>query len=375
MGATQSMNIAVIGLGGFGRFCLDAWRAMPDLRVVAVCDSDPELLRRVAGSDAIEAAADPFALVARKDIDLVHIATPPGTHEALASAALAAGKHVLCEKPLAVSVDAAERLLEQARAHRRILPVNFILRYLPITEHVRQVLDSGLLGAPLRAVLENYATDAPLPPAHWFWDRGQSGGIFIEHGVHFFNLYESWFGPGQVVSAHVDTRPDTSMEDRVTCLVRHGNGVLAGHYHGFDQPAVRDRATHRILCERGDIVVSGWIPEELQVEALVTAAGQERLRALLPGATVTAVEMLAEPVRGRGVVSDADRRVAVTLGADRDKPGLYRGALTALMADQLAFIRDPAHRRTVSEADGLRALDIAVAADRLARVDGRTEAP
>ncbi|MDQ3625336.1 MAG: Gfo/Idh/MocA family oxidoreductase, partial [Verrucomicrobiota bacterium] len=94
---------------------------MPEIRCLALADLDPALARATAGQFQLEACASPEALLARQDIDLVHIATPPFTHHALAWAALEAGKHVLCEKPLATDLDDARAMVALSREKRRLL--------------------------------------------------------------------------------------------------------------------------------------------------------------------------------------------------------------------------------------------------------------
>jgi predicted dehydrogenase len=67
----------------------------------------------------------------------------------------------------------------------------------------------------LRGTFENYASDEGLGPDHWFWDRTKSGGIFIEHGVHFFDMFAGWLGVGTVESAGRVRRPESGIEEQV----------------------------------------------------------------------------------------------------------------------------------------------------------------
>ena len=81
-------------------------------------------------------------------------------------------------------------------------------RYNPLYHAVKALIDSALLGEFLHGYFENYAADEFLTPDHWFWDPAKSGGIFIEHGVHFFDLFEGWLGGGRVVAGHRTLRPE-----------------------------------------------------------------------------------------------------------------------------------------------------------------------
>jgi predicted dehydrogenase len=107
----------------------------------------------------------------------------------------------------------------------------------------------------LHGTFENYASDENLGPVHWFWDRSRSGGIFIEHGVHFFDLFAGWLGPGQVVAAQRGLRPGSSppIEEHVHCTVRYGPSMLVNFYHGFHQTGRMDRQELRLVFERGSV--------------------------------------------------------------------------------------------------------------------------
>ena len=118
-----------------------------------------------------------------------------------------------------------------------------------------------MLGELLHGYFENYASDESLPPDHWFWDRAKSGGIFIEHGVHFFDLFAGWLGRGHGRrGAGGAAARAPAIEDQVQCTVRYGDGVLVNFYHGFTQPGRMDRQELRLVFERGDVTLYDWVP-------------------------------------------------------------------------------------------------------------------
>src|SRR5438045_9710008 len=110
-------------------------------------------------------------------------------------------------------------------------------RYNPLFALVKKIHQEKLLGNFLHGYFENYASDQNLHPDHWFWDKSKSGGIFIEHGVHFFDLFAGWLGKGKVVGAWQLSRANSRQQitDRVQATVLY-NGGLVNFYHGFDQP-------------------------------------------------------------------------------------------------------------------------------------------
>ena len=367
MNAEGSLGLGLIGCGSFGGFCMETYAEMPGLHAAAVADVIPEAARAFGERFGVPRYADPADLIADASVHLVHIATPPSTHYELALAAARAGKHVLCEKPLALSRAQADAILQAVRSAGVLCPVNFVLRYNAAVELVKAVLDSGTLGSVLSARLTNCAGDTGLGDDHWFWNKDLSGGIFVEHGVHFYDLYAHWLGPGRVASAWAETRPGGGQEDRVGCTVRHDSGAIASHYHGFDQVSVMDRTDHRLVCELGDIHVAGWIPLTVTIDAAVSDEAAEKLESLCTGAMTEILEDLGElETRGRGKPRRLSRRIRLTCTPAPDKQTVYADSVRQLMADQLVAIADPSHPRRVTENNGREAVAMAEDAVQLA---------
>jgi predicted dehydrogenase len=363
------LRYGLIGCGGFGRFCLKEYLRMEEVVCVAVADHQPDLARKTGEALQVHACASPKELLDRTDIDLVHLATPPFTHAGLATAALESGFHVLCEKPLAITMIDAERLARLAAVQGRVLAVNLVMRYNPLCRAVKNLVESRVLGDPLHALLVNAAQDETLARDHWFWDRERSGGIFIEHGVHFFDLFEWWFGPGEVLSADQILRPGADFIDQVHCSVRFGASTLATFYHGFHQMLRRDQQEWLIVFEQGTLRMHEWVPTRLELDASLSEAGLEALVALLPGARVEIVERYGDSehhATSRHRQRRVDLRVKVTDEPGLPKSDLYGQMLRDLLRDQIAAIRDASHERTVSEWNGVSSLAYATAAQTLA---------
>ena len=156
--------------------------------------------------------------------------------------------------------DRADDLLQLARASDRLCIANLMQRYNPLFGAVRRLIESRVLGECLHGWFDNAAGDEGLSAEHWFWDRAKSGGIFVEHGVHFFDLFEGWLGSGEVVASQRILRPGSGVEEQVQCVVRYPNGALVTFYHGFTQPARLERQEFRLLFERGELTLDEWVP-------------------------------------------------------------------------------------------------------------------
>jgi len=357
------IKIGLIGCGSFGLFCLNAFSGMEEVKIAAVADIDEDTARETGQKYQVEWFTSPEVLINHPDVQLVHLVTPPYTHFELGIKAASKGKHVLCEKPLALTIKEGRQMLEIARQNNVLMPVNFVLRYVPLVSRVKKIIDHGILGDPIRAYFENYATDQNLDSHHWFWNKKMSGGIFVEHSVHFFDLYRYWFGNSEVIWASVQKRELSGQEDRVFSVSKHQNGVLATQYHGFDQPAVLDRQVHRLVFERGDMIVSGWIPEKLSIEAIVNEERLKVLRTIIPDGEIRMQDISSsQKIKGRGKDIEATLKINLIYGSLVDKLTLYREAIIHLLRDQLHRLNDPDHFPVISEENGLEALKLAIQA-------------
>jgi predicted dehydrogenase len=367
---SQEIGYGLIGCGSFGQFCIDQYSKLDDVRLIAVADEDRERTQEAARKFDMIACDTPGQLLARQDVDLVHIATPPFTHYELTIEALSAGKHVLCEKPLATSVKHGREMIAAAGRAGKVLAVDLIMRYDPLAPLVGRLVREKLLGEPIRAFLENYAGDERLAPDHWFWDRARSGGIFIEHGVHFFDLFEDWFGQTEVLGACQLTRPgNAGIVDQVQCVCRYDPQVLTTFYHGFHQSDRMDRQEFRIVCERGDIRLSEWLPTTLRIDAALLEGQAEAIAAMLPNARLRQIERFTgerRQVRSRHREYEVDALFTIESNVGMSKTELYGHVLRELLRDQVRYIIDPQHKRRLDEQAGLRCLVLAEEATRLA---------
>jgi predicted dehydrogenase len=368
MHVPDEVGLGVIGCGGFGLFALQHFAQVPGVRLAGMAGTHREAALAAARRFGLENVEDQEAMLQRDDVDLVYIATPPFLHYEQAMMALAAGKHVICEKPLATTLDEADEMIAAARQRDLLLVANLMQRYNPLADSVQAVIERRILGDVLHGYFENYAADEGLAAGHWFWDRDKSGGIFIEHGVHFFDLFSSWLGGGEVVSAQAARRPGTEIEEQVQCTVRYRDGVLVNFYHGFHQPGRLDRQELRLVFERGDITLYEWIPSRYRIHAIVDEAEARALCDLFPDGRldVSAVYPPKErQCQGRHNDYDVFQAIELTGGFERPKMHRYGDLLRAMLSDQLAWLLDRSHARRINEENGRDSLAMAVEATSL----------
>jgi predicted dehydrogenase len=364
------LRIGAIGTGGFGLFALQQFLQVPGVQLVGIAGTHREAAAAMARRFGVPDVVDIDALLADPAVDLIYIATPPFLHYPQARAALLAGKHVLCEKPLAMTVTQADELITLARERSLLCVANLMQRYNPLFDSVARLVASEVLGACLHGWFENYASDEGLREDHWFWDHAKSGGIFIEHGVHFFDLFEGWLGPGKVVAAQRSLRPGTGVEDTVQCTVRYATGPLVNFHHSFTQPSRLDRQEFRLLFERGDITLEEWVPVRARLRAVVNEEQTRILMDLFPGSRLDVLKTWGGAdrlARGRFKPLDLSQQIELHHDPGGEKMRRYCELLRSLFTDQLAWLRDPAHVRKITEQNGRDSLGAAEAATIMAQ--------
>lgn len=367
----DKVGFAVIGAGGFARFAVSQFAKHPDAQLVGVYDSNAESIASFQaahpGTKVHESAEQ---LLADPAVDLVYIGSPPFLHYEQSLATLNAGKHVICEKPAAIELPHAQELSRCADDNGLLFVVNLMQRYNLLYEAVGTLMDAQMLGAFVHGYFENYASDEPLPHGHWFWDDAKSGGIFIEHGVHFFDMFTGWLGNGEVAAAQrLERQGEPGIWDIAQCEVIYQGNAPVHFFHGFNQPRILDRQQMRLQFERGDITLEEWVPNRLVLHALCTQAESERLQALFPAATMTVLERWDAPqhARGRFKSIEYDRKIRLDTGVIQPKLAVYETLLRAMFDDQLQWLSDRSHKRKIDASNAVQSLAVAVDADRMAK--------
>lgn len=351
----KKKGIGIIGYGGFGEFIHKSWSQMDNARVVAVFDANPN--RAPGGDTAFYSDYD--TLVADASVDIVSIATPPNTHKDLAIRAMRAGKHVLVEKPLALSESDANEIKRAAQETGRVATVNFVLRYNRIVEIMRDIVQSEIFGKPRRCDLRNYAMQDTVPEGHWFWNPAVSGGIFLEHGVHFFDL-ASWVLNAKGVDARsmgVERKP--GMEDKVFAAIRYDDDVIGTYWHSFSRPREFERTTFHWAFDLAEIELIGWIPLELRVWGWTNQHGLGILKSFAELTDLDIRRMEPTKTQSSEFLYDVEYEINATIKLNELKLDVYAENLRAIMADLIAAIDNPSHKLRVTLDDAIEAVRVA----------------
>ena len=215
----------VIGTGIAGSF-VDAIHAHTGQRAVAVAARDTTKTQAFATDhDIATVHPTPTALIEDADVDVVYVATPHPLHRDLALEAIAAGKHVLIEKPVAMSAEEARAITDAGRDAGVLVQEAMWTRYLPQADIIRQVLADGMLGE-VRLVRADFGFVMPFDPAHRLWDPTLGGGALLDAGVYPISFASSVLGAPTSVTA-AGSMTSTGVDERADLLLTSAGGANA----------------------------------------------------------------------------------------------------------------------------------------------------
>jgi UDP-N-acetylglucosamine 3-dehydrogenase len=249
----RPLRAGVVGLGTMGRNHVRVWEdAVDDVELVAVADPDPEALRRATHGRAIRGYADPGEMFAAAELDLVSIVAPTSLHMQTTLAALAAGAHVLVEKPIAATRREAERMIAAAADAGRMLTVGHIERFNPAIRELRQRLAAGELGR----IFQVHATRLGPFPA-----RIRDVGVVVDLAPHDLDVMRFLLGSDPVrIYAETERRIHTEHEDLFVGVMKFANGAVGVLDINWLTPT--KRRTLSVTGERG-MYVADYLDQDL----------------------------------------------------------------------------------------------------------------
>lgn len=253
-----------------------AMRDLDSCRCLSVSRADSSRLGAFADQFGFQRRETDWRnLVCDPEVEAVYIATPVYLHEEQALAALEAGKPVLCEKPMALDSAGARRMIAAADDRGLALGVAYYRRFFPVVKRIRQILEEGLIGDPVLAVMENFESfhRKPGEPRSWLLDPELSGGgPLMDMGCHRVDLLIHLFGPVVDVSGKADNlRYRRPVEDSAAVILgfqRSMRAVLLSAHCAFEP-----RDTLEIYGTRGTIRLPNLNKGDL---ILVTEQGESR---------------------------------------------------------------------------------------------------
>jgi UDP-N-acetyl-2-amino-2-deoxyglucuronate dehydrogenase len=262
----RTFGFGIIGCGVIAPFHAKAIAELPNARLVAVADALPERARDLAAQFGVDFHEEPDELLARTDVDIVSVCVPSGLHASVGMRVAAAGKHVVVEKPIEVTLEAADRLIAACSASQVELAVISQHRWDPGVHQLKELVESGRLGRLVLgdAVVKWYRTQQYYESGDW---RGtmnlDGGGALMNQGVHYVDLLQWVMGPVDRVFARCRTaaHEQIEVEDIAVAVLSFANGavgVLEGStavYPGLSERLEITGTEGTLIVEAGELKV------------------------------------------------------------------------------------------------------------------------
>ena len=265
------IGFGIIGCGVIAPLHIRGIKDTPGAKLVAVCDEKIDKAEKLGKEERVDYYTDYQEMLKRPDLKIVCICTPSSLHPAQAIAAARAGKHVLSEKPMAITLDEADKMIATCRKNKVKLGVIFQRRAAPVFKKVKEALNNNELGKLILgdAYIKYYRSQAYYDSASWrgTW-KFDGGGALMNQCIHLIDLLQWFMGPVETIYGYAATLArKIEVEDTSVAVLKFRNGaigVIEGTTSVFP-PTV----PHRIELhgEIGSIMIEGeeirrWVVEE-----------------------------------------------------------------------------------------------------------------
>lgn len=229
--SNRRFSVAIVGCGIGRSHIVEGYQPNADkFEVRALCDLNVERMTAVADEFGVPLRVTNFDdLLAMDDIDIIDICTPPGLHYPMVMAALKAGKHVVCEKPLVGSLAEVDAVRQEEKVSKGMLMPVFQYRFGDGVEQAKAIIDAGLAGKPYVGTVETLWTRGPdyyAVPWRGKW-KTELGGVLMTHAIHQHDLFTYLMGDIKRLFGRVATRVNAiEVEDCVTASLELESGAL-----------------------------------------------------------------------------------------------------------------------------------------------------
>lgn len=249
------IRIGIIGLGWWGKEIVSCLADSPHFKVIAGCDIDTAMAEPFAAAHGFDLFEDYADLIGKPELDAVAVVTPHALHEEMALAALATGKQLFCEKPLALTAQSAARILAAAQNAGRVLGIGHERRYEPAMEEMRRLYESGALGRILHMDANvSHNNFRKMDASNWRRDpRHAPAGAWTALGIHLGDMFVSLAGKPTRVAARTASQIFPPPSEDFVCADIDFTGGARSRVTCLSTPPFNARLT--LLCDQGWVEV------------------------------------------------------------------------------------------------------------------------
>lgn len=245
------VRVALLGCGTMGKTHAQCYRFLQDVKVVAVCDIRTEKAQEIASLLGCDAVFSFEALNLGYTYDVLDICLPTYLHAEYAIAAMNTAKHVFCEKPIALCLEDAERMIQTAKENAVVISIGHVLRFFPQYVQAVRTVEEGRLGTVRLIRTSRNQAFPPWSWEHWYQDTEKSGGPEIDLAIHDYDWILHNFGPVQRVYAKNLSR---NGQMHSLAILRLANGTIAHVEASWALPkGIEFRTTFELIGTEGEL--------------------------------------------------------------------------------------------------------------------------
>ncbi len=261
------LKVGIVGFGFMGRMHFRCWHVRDDAQVVAVCDANPNIkedTQRAVGNiegaasaidfEGIEVFTNFDEMIEKAGLDAISLTLPTYLHAEFSERALSRGVHVLCEKPMALSVADCERMIKASRTSGRLLQIGHCVRFWPEYAKAKQIVDSGTYGKVVAATLQRLGSPPGWSLDNWFVDEKRSGGVALDLHIHDTDYVQYLLGMPQAVCSHGATGPQGQLIHIVTQYIYGDDQVVTAEGGWGMTPGFGFEMSFNLVLEKATIV-------------------------------------------------------------------------------------------------------------------------
>ena len=258
------MRVAIVGVGGMGTTHFNIHRDMEGTTLVAACDLMLDQLKAKAEGLSINLYSDYYEMLEREKPDVVDVSTPTYLHAEHAIAAMRAGAHVICEKPMALTRDEAEEIIKVSKETGKLFMAAHVLRFMGPYAYLSDVIKSGKHGKPLKIYMSRLSSTPLWSYEGWMLDRSRSGHVVLDLMIHDIDLMQYLFGqPREITGAQMEMNELTNYAS--VCFIYDGFSIsIEGSWFNTEIPFTSEffavfengwvRFKDGVLADNGSIV-------------------------------------------------------------------------------------------------------------------------
>jgi len=267
------INIGIIGAGIVGERLIKIFKKHSRANILGVYDVNQERLEYVSKEYDLPTVQNYEELLKNDDIDLIYIGVPPKHHHSIAMDIIAARKNIICEKPLANSIEEAKEMYEKAKETNIVHSMNFPTVYTPAFKKLRELLGDGFIGNLRRVELHTYFSQWPRPwqQTNWVATREQ-GGFVREVFTHYIQMIQMLFGKIKEINTSIQY-PENALACETgiiaTGVLPNGTPVL---FNGFSDMGLEENLSFTLYGTKGSLSIVNWR------ELWTTSKGEKKVK-------------------------------------------------------------------------------------------------